>query len=133
MDPVTSPEPFFSLLRDYGWIGVLIWLAAMQVWPWFRDKVYPDLAAARTKAAFERAELQRQLVEEAHRREDRAWSALASNTTAIVSLQTTLAQMDSTLRIQSQALGELSNDVAALYAHLRANRPSDAPPHDQPK
>ena len=37
-----TPDPFTSLLSQYGWAAVLVFFVVSQVWPWFANKVYPS-------------------------------------------------------------------------------------------
>ncbi len=51
MTPV--PDPIATLLHDYGWAGVFLWLAIRDVWPFLRDRLFPAAIEER-KARLER-------------------------------------------------------------------------------
>jgi len=35
-------DPLTIVLRDYGWVGVVIWLLVRDIWPFLKDRIYPD-------------------------------------------------------------------------------------------
>lgn len=89
-----------------------LWLLR-ELWPFVKDRLYPDLAAER-KAILSRN----------REREDRVFEAFQANTTAIVELKTTMSTINDQQREMVVAVRELNEDVAGLYGHLQKPRPS---------
>jgi hypothetical protein len=42
-------DPLTIVLRDYGWVGVVLWLIVRDVWPFLKDHIYPDAIAERKR------------------------------------------------------------------------------------
>ncbi len=49
-------DPYLIGLRDYGWMAVLMLFMIKDVWPWFRDHVFPQARQERMNEAKRKAD-----------------------------------------------------------------------------
>lgn len=107
---VALPDISSDLIAKYGLLG---YIAYKEVWPFLRDRLYPDLARARrTERSDER------------KREDRLFETLEANTAAMVKLQGTLEAIHVQMARQSEVIHLQGLDISGLYGYLRVPQPS---------
>lgn len=104
------PDVTADLLAKYGLLG---YIAYKEVWPFLRDRLYPDLAKARRS---ERSD--------ERKREDRLFETLEANTAAMVKLQGTLEAIHVQMARQSEVIHLQGLDISGLYGYLRVPQPS---------
>jgi hypothetical protein len=106
--------PDETLIATYGLEGaLLIYFGLKELWPWVRDKFWPQWAAERRADQVGRREA-----------DDRLFKAFEGNTQAMAGLQTTLNVVNEQIRLQTSVMQELNEDVAGLYGFLQQPRPS---------
>lgn len=101
------------------WTLIAAWLIK-ELWPFVRDRLYPDLAQSRTVSLVE-----------AREREDRLLRVLENNTAAMTALQVTSEAAARASERTATAMQELAEDLEGLRAQLRVPRPArkkESPP-----
>lgn len=123
-----------QVARDYGiLIAAALWFVYSQIWPWLRDRWYPDHIKS---AADERRYVRR--------REDHVIDVVKDNTTAMIALTVAISSQQRTLELinqttsaghtlitqqisaQATMLTTILENIAGLYGAAGLNRPSYA-------
>lgn len=106
-------DPMLLVAEHGSLVALLLYFAYREGWPFVRDRLWPTYAASQ---ASERAAQQRLT--------ERLFTLIEENTRAATGLQLTLQHIANQLTQQTQALADLNEDVAGLFAHVGKARPS---------
>lgn len=117
------------LIKQYGLlIALTLWFAYRELWPFLRDKLWPQLATERQAAADKATRREDQFIELL----EKTTNVIANNTNAILMVGGTIGEVKADfggLRSDLQALHE---DMAGIYTLLKQPRPSrQRKPHPQ--
>jgi hypothetical protein len=125
---INPGDPFLVLIKDFGWLGVVLWIVFDKVLPWVKDVIAPEIKA---KRRMEMEELKRKAVQ------DDRWMAtvkalgenLKENTQVLGQLGTTLSVTCDRLNAVHEDVKFNRNGMAVLLERKTAARkkPADKP------
>jgi len=122
-----QPDPFTSLLSQYGWAALFVFFAVSQVWPWFKDQVYPS-RVNKHKQDEQAATLDRERLSKLEERQVAAFErvagaveSLSQNTIVINERVAHLTMMSDThITETSQAITEMRERTAYMRNEIPA-------------
>lgn len=59
---MTVPDPLATLLHDYGWAAVFLWLIYRDVWPFIKEHVFPAAIEERKRRMEQSSKLEERQV-----------------------------------------------------------------------
>lgn len=116
---------FASLKAEYGVIAALVVLFLLrEFWPAIRDRFFPALAELhreRQKDAKEERDAKRTADREFYAM---LFNLIQQNTIAFTELKVVVQGVSQSLTALNEAVADTNEDLAAIFAHLKKERPS---------